>query len=366
MTNSFCIFFILLSLKVFCQDLTTTITGKITDAETGEPLTFAHVYIDKTTLVAQTDEAGQYRLENLPLGELDLRVSFIGYMTVKKKLIIDKISIIEISVEMIPGVNLDSVTITGKGNRLRSGILKIISTELIGDNKFRKKCRITNPEVIVNYDDEEGHLRAKASEPLIIENLALGYRIYQELDDFDYFNGFVFFGGSARFEELKAVNESERLKWKMNRKIAYEGSLKHLLTSITSNNTAAEGFRLFKMRDTLSGKIVQTGMSRRPKIADPDENKIEIAPAELVSPGRIANEKHISSHQVLEVFYTKRHEKSPYLDMPYQYSVIKLPQKFIVVTNQGWVVEPRGLMVEGHLSSDRLGTLLPADWKNSD
>lgn len=366
MKNSFCIFFILLSLKVICQDLTGTITGKIKDAKTGEPLAFAHVYIDKTTLVAQTDEAGQYRLENLPFGELDLRISFIGYRTEKRKLSIDKIDIMELSVEMTSGVNLDSVIIKAKGNRLRSNILKIISIELIGDNEFKKKCRITNPEVIVIYDDEEGHLRAKSSDPLILENLALGYRIYQELDDFDYFNGFVYFGGSARFEELKPSSESERLRWIVNRKIAYKGSLKHLLTSIISNNAAAEGFRVFKIRDTLSRKIVFLGASRRPKIADPDENKIEIDPAELVSPGRAANEKHISTNQILEVFYTKRHGRSPYSDMPYQYSEIKLPQNFVVVTNQGWVVEPRGLMVEGHLSSDRLGTLLPADWKNSD
>ena len=61
-----------------------SITGKVVDATSGEPLDFASVAlvnnVDKKTVKAgQTDLEGNFRLSTVPVGVYTLRVSFVGY-----------------------------------------------------------------------------------------------------------------------------------------------------------------------------------------------------------------------------------------------------------------------------------------------
>ena len=60
------------------------ITGIIKDAETNETLIGVSIYAEKLQLGTTTDEKGRYELE-LPFGEHHLRISYVGYTTVEKK-----------------------------------------------------------------------------------------------------------------------------------------------------------------------------------------------------------------------------------------------------------------------------------------
>ena len=60
------------------------ISGVIKDAENSETLVGVSVYVERLQLGTTTDEKGRYDLE-LPLGEHTLRVSYVGYTTVNKK-----------------------------------------------------------------------------------------------------------------------------------------------------------------------------------------------------------------------------------------------------------------------------------------
>ena len=60
------------------------ISGVIKDAETSETLVGVSVYVERLQLGTTTDEKGQYDLD-LPLGDHTLRVSYVGYSTVNKK-----------------------------------------------------------------------------------------------------------------------------------------------------------------------------------------------------------------------------------------------------------------------------------------
>lgn len=55
------------------------IAGRITDAETGEPLPLAQVMIVGTTLGAAADNNGYYNIVNVPVGIHSVQVSVIGY-----------------------------------------------------------------------------------------------------------------------------------------------------------------------------------------------------------------------------------------------------------------------------------------------
>jgi len=60
------------------------ITGKIIDAETGEPLGGVNVIIEGKVLGAATDIDGNYFILNVPPGIHTIKASFIGYVSVKK------------------------------------------------------------------------------------------------------------------------------------------------------------------------------------------------------------------------------------------------------------------------------------------
>ena len=65
------------------------LTGQITDQKTGETLPGANVQVLGTILGAGADENGKYRIDNLPPGWYDIRVSMISYRThTEKKVVI--------------------------------------------------------------------------------------------------------------------------------------------------------------------------------------------------------------------------------------------------------------------------------------
>ncbi|MEI9911182.1 MAG: TonB-dependent receptor [Bacteroidota bacterium] len=55
------------------------ITGKVTDAQSNEPLAGASVYIHEAKVGAVTNNAGIYRIQNLPSGKFLVEVTYLGY-----------------------------------------------------------------------------------------------------------------------------------------------------------------------------------------------------------------------------------------------------------------------------------------------
>jgi len=68
-------------ISVSAQDLTQTIRGKITDQDSKTPLPGVNVIImgSDPILGASTDIDGEFRIERVPLGRVDLKLSYVGY-----------------------------------------------------------------------------------------------------------------------------------------------------------------------------------------------------------------------------------------------------------------------------------------------
>lgn len=66
---------------IFSQDATGTISGKVTDGETGDPLVRATVMItvNGKTKGTYADSKGSYALRSVPVGEYDVRIRFLGF-----------------------------------------------------------------------------------------------------------------------------------------------------------------------------------------------------------------------------------------------------------------------------------------------
>ena len=58
---------------------TGTITGRVTDRATQQPIADAQVLLVGTTRGTRTSDAGQYRLTSVPVGEVRVRVIRLGY-----------------------------------------------------------------------------------------------------------------------------------------------------------------------------------------------------------------------------------------------------------------------------------------------
>lgn len=91
------------------------LSGTITDAETGEPVSFAYVHIEELNRTAVADTDGYYELKNIPAGNFTLTIHRIGYRTQTKEIAIKEAD--------------ETVDIT-----LSSTVLGSQSVEVIGQN----------------------------------------------------------------------------------------------------------------------------------------------------------------------------------------------------------------------------------------
>ena len=346
----------------FAQSGKVTLTGKVTDEKNGQPLPFANVFLNNSSIGTNADGNGNYKLADLPIGTLEIAVTFLGYETIKQSLRFETPGTKTVVFKMREGMQLGAVTIHAKKNKKREKDIKTITKELLGTSKFSKQCQLMNTEVL-RISSEDGHVEAQTISPLIIENNALGYRIYQDLDDFDYYNGKVLYGGATRFELLKPKDDAQKKLWRANQEAAYKGSLKNLLASMVSDSLIENGFRVYQeIPDSLRFSSMRPSNGYN-SISNHVNNRITLVRGEkLIRPGELENERLVVSSTKLEVFNMKKKGRSIYPDMPYAYTQITLPRGYMIITPEGWVVMPMSFEIAGDLGNDRFSTLLPADW----
>ena len=100
---------------VSAQVGTGKLAGKITDAETGEPLIGANVVIKNTTLGAAADLEGNYFILNITPGTYEVLFSYVGYSskTLTEVRVVPGVTY-ELNVSLTAGLNLDEIVVTDK------------------------------------------------------------------------------------------------------------------------------------------------------------------------------------------------------------------------------------------------------------
>ena len=61
-----------------------TVTGRVTTAETNEPLSDARIMVVNTSLIVPSGADGRYTIRNTPTGNIEVRVLRVGYQEQKK------------------------------------------------------------------------------------------------------------------------------------------------------------------------------------------------------------------------------------------------------------------------------------------
>src|SRR5690606_9503481 len=100
-----------------------TITGTVTDAQTGEPLAAATVMVAGSGAGTLTDASGRYSIQASPNGSLN--VSRLGYTTVQIPIEGRSTVNVELSVS---ATQLEELVVTGYGTQRRGDITAAIST----------------------------------------------------------------------------------------------------------------------------------------------------------------------------------------------------------------------------------------------
>lgn len=115
-------FFLLIGFSGFCQGgYTQTIRGTVIDKESKEALIGATVVLLKSNPLngTTTDINGKFKLENVPLGRHDIKVSFIGYReTVIPNIIVNSGKEVVLNIELVESViSKEEIVIVGKRNK---------------------------------------------------------------------------------------------------------------------------------------------------------------------------------------------------------------------------------------------------------
>jgi hypothetical protein len=113
--------FLMFTRLVSAQELTQTIKGKILDNETQEPIPFATVVIKNTNPIigTTTEDNGNFRLENVPIGRYDIEVSYLGYeSTIISEVVVTSAKEVVLKITLTESAYaLDEVIIRPKTNK---------------------------------------------------------------------------------------------------------------------------------------------------------------------------------------------------------------------------------------------------------
>jgi hypothetical protein len=228
-----------------CQSNTFSLTGKVTDKESGLALEGISVYINNTTYSTQTDKDGSFRLAAIPLVNFELIFSAVNYETQTMR--IDSAAApLPLNIRLRKNTaTLNEVVVTAAVDK--NGWAQYGSTftkDFLSYSAFAKKCVIVNYQAIrFRRIKKDNILKAYSKEPLKIRNEALGYELIYWLDEYEhqFARQVVFYKGNAQFTEMKGGKRKTEY-WNKNRQMAYEGSLTHFIRSVYEGTTAKEGF----------------------------------------------------------------------------------------------------------------------------
>ncbi len=114
--------FVFCAIQLYAQER--TVTGKVTDGDTGEPLPGVNVIIDGTQTGTITDIDGNYSIQ-VPSDQATLAFSYVGYLS-EKSVVAGK-TVIDIA--LVPELNkLDEVVVVGYGTMKRSDLTGAVTS----------------------------------------------------------------------------------------------------------------------------------------------------------------------------------------------------------------------------------------------
>ena len=373
---------LLLTASLFSQ---TRIDGRIVDKSTSEPLVGVNVFFSKTTWGATTDDNGFYTLTNIPAGQYELVVSMIGYEVEREQMIIKTDERFTLNFRLQSrAILMSEVNVTAKTDRVWKKNYDRFRRSFLGTSKNGESCLILN-EFVLTFDENGQYFRAKASQPIRIENPELGYRITYILDDFEIDGTEVRFAGDHYYESMISKSKRQLKKWEKNRKKAYNGSLRHLLKTLTdrfdlrftiNNDMIIQNDNWNSIAGRKKDPLVREGFSISMNKKDLfgtsliiEEEYKPLRSDTLVFPGATYEQPLLSFEGRMMVVYMKESPELAYMmenDSPSSYkqtSYLLLRADSVYYDRDGRFFEPYMIEQQGYSSWERIGDQLPFNYE---
>ena len=97
-----------------------TVTGRVTDSTSHQPVVQAKVFVGGTTQRTLTDQQGRFRLDNVAPGQVSIRVEYIGYKPTTKTVTAQagETATVDFALLFAP-IGLDAVVVTATGQEMQ-------------------------------------------------------------------------------------------------------------------------------------------------------------------------------------------------------------------------------------------------------
>ncbi|MFC1493398.1 carboxypeptidase-like regulatory domain-containing protein [candidate division KSB1 bacterium] len=342
------------------------ISGRVIVKGSKEPLINANVYLNKTTIGTATDNDGLYAINNVPNGRYMLIASYTGYKPVFKPMEITSSDFFQIEFELEENMEIQSeITVTAEDPKARKRNFDRFEKAFIGDSKNAKKTEIINIDALsFDLDRKTNTLTAKASEPLIIENNALGYKMRFSLLDFKMVEKNVEYKGYSFFEKMSSEDKEAEKKWVENREKTYIGSFPHFLKSLIKGEVEKFRFELHY------GDVIVTYRNAPRHLKDYDT---------IIFDRKVHPERYTSTRQLFKPYneyerlWSGGEDQGEYilkfdelLDVSYRNdknrSVLKLNNGYAYFNSNGQLRDPYSVTVTGEWANRKLADLLPFEY----
>jgi hypothetical protein len=343
--------------------------GLLLDKLTNQPIAGASVFINSSGIGTVSGSDGRFDLSKFIKAKFEypvLTIAVMGYETATYNLANAKGDVV---IYLNPLVReLETVTVNAA---IKNGWEKYgreFIKSFLSYSEFSKLCTIENPEVLKFYYDRNANaLNVIARKPLIIQNMALGYKITYWLESFEhnFSTRILSYSGLTYYEDLIRPNKrkAQAARWILNRESAYEGSVMHFIRSVHAGTLASSGFIVRRL-----DKVEGNRKGRYSNVVDP---KILV---EADFSDTIENQKIIQFSKYLYVLYDKELEELPYLInlQPFK-KPIPAPQTSIVqlvgtdavqIFANGHLEPAISFFLDGYWSYEKLDKLLPLDYKS--
>lgn len=219
------------------------IKGTVLENKTNSPI-FAAIYFNGTFTGTVSDQNGNFKLDISKNASMPLIISSIGYYSITLTVFsTDKPLIIYMTPKVyeVQGIVISSKSLVKK----RKTNLKLFKNIFLGTTANARNCEIINEnDITFNYDSEHDTLKAFASKPILINNMALGYKITYYLNRFEYYkkDRSMLLTGSLIFNEDLAIEETYKQLYERRRKDAYLGSRMHFFRALWADDLISAGF----------------------------------------------------------------------------------------------------------------------------
>ncbi|HTQ65260.1 MAG TPA: carboxypeptidase-like regulatory domain-containing protein [Puia sp.] len=346
---------LLLSLAVMSQEKYFTVSGKIIDGKTQQPMAGASVFCQNTTKGTISNNEGNFSLR-LSNGGYDLVVSYTGYETKVLRISNGNKENDSMRIELKEqDKSMTEVVVAGSAE-VADGWAKygqFFLANFIGTTPNADSCTIENKDVLkFYYYKKRNKLRVKAGEEIVIMNRALGYKIKYQLDSFvyDYNTRISSYTGYPLFEELTGTPDEQKI-WKKNRFKSYIGSRLHFMRCWYDSTLADEGYEI-ELLDTSDN-------SKSTVLQDPYDSKIY---------SNDSDDVQINVKGRIRVTYKNQVPDKKYLAINKFPSTAKLQISALDIID-GFVIEENGYFYEqseitnlGYWAWKKLAELLPYDY----